>query len=154
MPPSNKRCILEQKYQYIPPSNKLKKHTTDCWLLRQWYKGWWLIAISLGLLRVLHRRKHVQVYPGTERLLEQAVQGRLNWKVWWMAEYRGNSQRNSCWKFESNPELWQSYPQRLSKNPSQTARWTFQRTGRKAIRFPVLRTNSLVAVDDQCFDCS
>ena len=41
-----------------------------------------------------------------------------------------------------------------SKNHSQAARWTFQRTGRKAICSTASRADSLVAVNDRCFDRS
>ena len=86
-------------------NNRLKKHTADYYGNDIQVGGWSLLTWDSFECYIEESiSRYIQVHPGTRCLLEQAVQGRLHRKVWWMAEYPGNSQRNSCWKFESNLE--------------------------------------------------
>ena len=86
-----------------------------------------------------------------------------HWKVWWMAGYQGNSQRNIGWKFEStskknhfavNSRFLGRATHRDYQRLSQAARWTFPWMGQKTTWFTASRKDSLVAVHDQCFNRS
>ena len=75
----------------------------------------------------------------------------------WLAGYRGNSRRNSCWKFEIIPEkyhfgvnswfLSRATHRGNKKKLSRAACWTFPWT----TWFTAPRNDSLVAVHDYCF---
>ena len=74
----------------------------------------------------------------------------------WLAGYRGNSRRNSCWNLKLSPkstilewilDSWAELPTEVIKKLSRAACWTFPWT----TWFTAPRNDSLVAVHDYCF---